>query len=704
MPPSTSSKRAPSVSSTRRVPAASSSTPSRLLQQLGYGSDAFSYLNGVVPSAPTSFAIEHKKVRVEPPSPGALETWRITTGGSSSWLLDLRLVLTKPSDLDELACIAARFAPPGSTVVMQADSHGAGTAFVGMVMTYNAERIPIGFVSGDIGCGMSVVPVVRCGALEHVRRCANPQAAHHAESYWLAKMRQSLKRGVGAEGGALASTSVLIAEAARFFGTDLGAWLDEMRYVLDTVGLAVTTPAVSSADPLAATEEAAAAAPLAGLTHKQTATLRFVSGYAQSLGSSGNHFMELATDASDAYWLVVHSGCRGLGAQVYSAIVAASRVLNAEALPALSSVGGAAECCAGAHRAAPRGASSKKAKAPATRYIGQEVVTGPLAAFYVRAHEALTDFAKLNRLLCALAVLRSVGASTSAPELQAVMCTAPLFAPAVAAFGSTAAGGEGAEAVASLLRGLVHNAIRAFVNDATREVHFVMCKGSVVMTRRAAVSIIALRAGEGCFLWTLADPTCAWRASSVAAAVQARDAGYAVVAGATDILSSGHGAGRARSTSATSKASSFEDVAAFFAEEGVVGNLAPGVLGDNPRSAYKDSAAVVATLPLDTARTSGFLKTRVSYKEGISYTQRENEGCAEWIKAAWPTATPDERLAMDINLCANALPAFDDWRTWRDSYIKTLDAEFAGCYLAHRVGHDSPQRQLPRPKVSHSIP
>jgi len=55
--------------------------------------------------------------------------------------------------------------------------------------------------------------------------------------------------------------------------------------------------------------------------------------------------------------------------------------------------------------------------------------------------------------------------------------------------------------------------------------------------------------------------------------------GYTTVHHADGVIYSGHGAGRSQSTTKTAKASTFDDLMAFYNEADVVGNVAPGVLG-----------------------------------------------------------------------------------------------------------------------------
>jgi hypothetical protein len=736
-----------------------------LLQALGYDVDA---LPPDVPPEPRSFATgcapetTPREPTAAEAADGVVAAYDVAHDGGA-WTLLLKVALAA-ADVAALAVIAARFAPRGTTVSMQPDAHGAGNVYVGLIMTYEAERLPINFVSGDIGCGLSVVPVVRppppqppapparpphaataarayaryeariasgadgdavgdwLAAEDELTGRVPPEAPRHVHvhegdgaaefhAYVLAKARGALKRGAAAENGSYLSS--LVQEAAAFYGYDeLPRWLDEMRAVLDAVGIRFTDYARSErdkarADASAALKarhaaqtaactngdghvvmgaalcqeqryeiDAAAAAALPtydGLTPEQSVVLRYVGRYAQSLGSSGNHFLELATDADGAYWLVVHSGSRGLGAKVYDVIAGACRLLNAFTPPP--------------DDAAERDRGSLAPSRPPPPLRGFEVATGALARFYTRAYDALNKFAKLNRMLCALAVLDALGMETRAAALRAAMCAAPLFAPAIGRCGGDAS------AVLALLSGLTHNGIKAYAHHAARAVLFVMSKGAVSMTRRAAAAIVALRAGEGCYVWTMADAGCPWVEVDVAAAAAlVAERGYAPVPEARgDVVYSGHGAGRARATGQTARMSSFDDVVAFYEAHDVAGNVAPQLLGDNPAKAYNDVATIKAKLPLGRACTHGWLRTRVSYKEGIvqPFQKREIAACGEFIHKHWDGADDVRRAWFDYGVSRAGLGAgrIAQMDAQRAAWLEAMDAKYGGRPPAHMRGH-----------------
>ena len=542
--------------------------------------------------------------------------------GEATWHLETKVVLEE-TDIKNIASIAVRFAPPGSTVCMQADTHGAGNCYVGLIMTFGTVRIPINMISGDIGCGLSIVPFVK--EETHVKEEELPKGFF---PYALGIMRRTLKRGRAAEEGGYLSK--YIGHALDFYKrgtsgrengcemTELPTWLDEMREILDLVSI----PLDSYKDEGDTYD---------GLTAEQSSVLRYIGRYAQSLGSSGNHFMELSTDEQGYLWAVVHSGSRGLGAKVYSVIAEACRIVNA------------------------------------AEGFSCELATGALAVFYARVYDALNKFAKLNRIMCAIAVLHDLGFAIDATVLKDTMKQSFVFKPAIAACDNDGA------AMLSLMSGLTHNGIKAYVNDGTKEVHYVLSKGAIAMTRRASASIVALRAGDGCYVWTLADQSCPWREVEMREAIAK---GYTPVYRTDGIIFSGHGAGRSRSTNKTAAMSTFDDVANFFKETGVIGNIAPGVLGDNPRIAYNDVPTIVKHLPLEIACTKSQLKTRVTHKEGIDFKKKTCDDCARFINAAWATATDEEKLTFDINLCQNYLEDYAGKAMERDGILERMSKVF----------------------------
>ncbi|KAL4854637.1 hypothetical protein ACK3TF_004569 [Chlorella vulgaris] len=547
-----------------------------LLKKLGYDE------HSDVAKTELAFDVDGLVVTSDGPS-----VWRIDVG-LSSWRLESKVVLND-DDLKMCAHIVARMAPLGSTARLQADAHRAGTVFIGLVLNFEDTRIPVNLVSADIGCGLTLVPVVDNQG-RHLTEKPGDNREYH--SYVLACIRRSLKRGKIAEKGL--TPNEFLKQASAFYGdSELETWLHEMTYVLDSVGIDYGGD-----------------------------ILGYIGRFCQSLGSSGNHFFEVAVDKHDAYYCVVHSGSRALGAMVYSAIAWACRATA----------------------------------------DGYEIATGALAEFYTRAYDALNKFAKLNRVICAVAVLENLGLETSAHGLRDAFKQSKLFAPAVAECPDD-------PAIMELMGGLTHNGLKSFVNDEDRTVMYVMSKGAIAVSRRASSAIVALRAGEGCVAFTLVD----------AAAL-----GYRPVLEANGgIVFAGHGAGRTQSATQTEKQSSFQDLEDFFEQHDMVGNIAPGILGDNPAKAYKPSAEILQHLPLKDACSWSMLKTRVAHKEGLVYKRHITASCAAHIQATDYEANPLLSLIHDLNLVRGAVPEDEMERrvAKRDEVMASLENKFAGTGL-----------------------
>ncbi len=568
-----------------------------------------------IPSKEDNFLLEDIEV-----TPNNQEKTSFTIKqGEKEWQLETKVVL-EDSDIQNIASIAARFAPINSTVCMQADTHGAGNVYVGLIMTFNNTSIPINMISGDIGCGLSIVPFVQKNI--HVKELDNKEERDKFYSYALAIMRRTLKRGRAAEEGGFLSK--YIGYAIDFYGmVELPQWLDEMREILEYVDIPFDSYNESSSN---IQKEI-----YPGLTEEQSVVLRYIGRFAQSLGSSGNHFMEISTDEQGYLWAVVHSGSRGLGAKVYSVIAEACRIVN--------------------------------------YYNGFvcELATGNLAVFYARVYDALNKFAKLNRIMCAIAVLHDLGFEIEPKTLQHHMRESFVFKPAIEVCG------QDGEAMLSLLSGLTHNGIKAYINDQTKEVHYVLSKGAIAMTKRASASIVALRAGDGCYVWTLADQSCDWKEVDIRVAIQK---GYTPVSKTDGVIFSGHGAGRSRSTNKTAEMSTFEDLDNFFSTNDIAGNIAPGVLGDNPRIAYNDVPTIIKHLPLTIACTKSQLRTRVAHKEGITYTNKHNDACGRYINSVWEKSSDLKKLHFDLNLCQKYLTDYEGKDKERNAILEQIAKEY----------------------------
>lgn len=518
-------------------------------------------------------------------------TWTIVhrpfSGKVREWTLEAKLVLNL-EDIHHILPLMSSFIPSGKSAVLQADSHRAGNCWVGLVCSYDDKRIPFTPISADIGCGMCLVPILKDGE-QLLSSEVDMEKLQLQVSY---RARNVLARGNVAEKGEVQCS--LVKEAMTFIGeedgTDVNAlaeWVDEFDSVMEELCI----PHCRKTDTL-----------VEGLTECQNMVLSFILGFSATLGSSGNHFLEMNEGEDGRLYFVVHSGSRGLGAMIY-----------------------------------------KKISILCTAIYGQSAVaTGKFATLYNRAFSVLNKFAVMNRVLCAISVLNDLGFEKDGHVLRDYLIEKnPLF---------TGIGAENPAEVSSILRGVTHNGVKCFVDHTTKRKIFILCKGAIAISRRSSCGIVALRAGEGVYVLTLLDRNAKWvecdlgNLSSVESYTTIRDPSL------TDIQMMGHGAGRSGSATGTWNKSSYMSMLEYYDKYSIVGNLSPNVLGDNPEIAYKPVEEVVAHLPLDIALSSGMLRTRVNHKEGIDHRPRFKSCFIDFLDKEWDTLTPRQKIMCDLIL------------------------------------------------------
>lgn len=528
--------------------------------------------------------------------------WTIEHHASGwKWQVDARLVLCEAQMLTVATLLYDSKIPSGKTVQLQADAHIAGSyTWIGMIASYDDVAIPFATVSADIGCGLSILPV--CQPIpgqppKHL--CASDvRDMDQFRNVFMLVARKSLYRGKKSDTGDASFTIALFDQALAFLGNqiDLPRFKRRLASTLATLRLHNGDEGGDSA-------------------------LLFASRFLQSLGSSGNHFIELAQSSDDgSLYVVTHSGSRGLGATVYSEISAMARV-----------------------------------------YSGSNVATGPLCDLYRQSFDILCTFAQVNRILCAMACMHAMRLCIDGSELQAVMCRSRMFA------NSTLTDLQKTK----LLFGLTHNGIKTFANHRTRQVIHVLSKGAVALSRRADIGIVALRAGEGCDVFVLNDPAAEW----VEVAEAGADYEQIFDLSQTDLCFAGHGAGRSGSATSTHKRSTYEDMITYYDAVGFIGNLTPGVLGDNPAIAYKSPAEIRQKLPLDQAVYTATLKTLVNHKEGMDF--RHGKQFAQYCVASYADLAPEKQLWLDLGLVrgeAGVMPLFTDQCAKIDTYLEQSNA------------------------------
>lgn len=533
--------------------------------------------------------------------PGPVATsWSIKHHRSGQeWTVFAKLVVSEEHMYTVATLLYDSHIPSGKSIQLQADAHIAGKyTWVGTVASYDDRSIPYAAVSADIGCGISVLPVVRPGEFQAMESGA-VQDMEALKSAFMLCARRSLFRGKKSDAGDQSNVVSLFGQALEFFGAQITeeSFVSELLYVF--TALNIVPEGTTGAD-----------------------ALQFASKYMQSLGSSGNHFIELTESSADgALYAVTHSGSRGLGALVYNIIASLSRI-----------------------------------------HTGSNVATGALAVLYRRTFDVLCRFAQINRILCGMAVLKALNFEYTGAPLRGAMLASSMFR------GSTMDEVQRTK----LLFGLTHNGIKTFVDHGAKQIVRILSKGAVALSRRSDVGIVALRAGEGCVLFVLNTPSANW----VEVGNQAMFPDYAPVyeLSATDLCFTGHGAGRSGSATATRRKSSFRDMIAYYKKVGFIGNLSPNVIGDNPEIAYKASAEILANLPLDEAVFHTVLKTLVNHKEGISY-QGAKEFAAFCVKN-YATLDPSTQFWLDLGLVQRepgVAPLFAEQTAAIDTFLQCYE-------------------------------
>ena len=500
----------------------------------------------------------------------------------------LTLDLESEEDMNKLFKLVVKYAPIGCFVELQPDSHSAGDVFVGMVMTYDCKRIPVSIVSADIGCGLAMLPVVKEG--EHMNiGSIEKEKVEDFKVDFLCNVRRSIRRGRTVEKGETVNEHMH--EALSFYGDDdIISWIEDFIVIFKKIGM--WTDIVSKYKKGGIKHE--------DLSEDQDACLMYISRYCQSLGSSGNHFFELAEDERGYLWNVVHSGSRGLGAIIYGIIVSSCMILN----------------------------------------DGVDVATEELCDFYRLAYDSLNKFARINRAMCAIAAMKKMGYAHDGETLSNISSKSWIFESA-------------GDSCKDLLKGLCHNGIKAFVNKDTRKLLYVLNKGSISVSKKLSSSIVALKAGDGCVVYILNDESCSWEEVSMKESNKFLESGFDICRSPDEweggVLFAGHGAGRVQSTTMTENQFQFKELVQYMKDNNVVCNIAPGVLGDHPMG-YKDVGAILKTLPLEEAVCVSHLKTLVSYKEGLPKGPRMSKRFAGYVEKEWENMDNNTRKWMDLNL------------------------------------------------------
>jgi len=532
-------------------------------------------------------------------------TNQVASDLGTMWYLDMinestnvqkKVVIEARFELSEKdICTIARFicnqhtdAETSFTAIMQIDTHCTKTEsdnspWIGMSLTVTSTssqtvtlKVPIQIISADIGCGLSVFPVVvqtPAGYPTEYEQM-NWSKMSTAEQWifqtkFMLSARLNLIRGKAVENGEAApDIAAFFRGCSEFLKNAPGIlpieiFATEMHQLLTDLNFDLSNPALIKAGPLKINSLC--------MTMNQTIALRYVFGYLCSLGSAGNHFAELAVDATDFsdVSVIIHSGSRGIGAKIFDAINFLCVMQN-----------------------------------------GSGIATDKLSALYTRAYDLLQQVAFYNRFICCNAILGGI---------DGIVCDAEIIRDTL--YNSKMLSRADPSIRHSLLKGMIHNGLSAFADDKTHRLAIILKKGSIAMSNGAGIGFVALSAGVGCIAFIRNDPNIAFREISLGEASERLVAGYKLCNFSelgNEIGTYGHGSGRERGANATSKNMTHEHVQEHATDNCYICNRGPGIYGDGP-GAYR--APRLDHYGPETTQ----LKTLVSFKECITHVPHEQE-------------------------------------------------------------------------------
>ena len=559
---------------------------------------------------------------------GDVHTIRVVlkTNPDVQWTVECKLSRQEITEklIQQLIPVLEKF-PVGKSVSLQVDTHSAGHIFVGMVCSCEGTRIPMVIVSADIGCGMAMMPIIVNG-----RQLESSTLTGWKKRAFLIRIariaRQVLARGKVSEEGKTKLPLDLVSKVLSFYGTrDIGQYLAEFNKLLSDPRLELLTPQHLKAilrDNSASVDQLITSLDLLSqvggdldLAKERAATLIHILGYGCTLGSSGNHFLEIA-EKNGKLFVVTHSGSRALGAAVYK------KILD---LTALSGSTGMA--------------------------------TGELAHFYSWAYDLLNQFAQINRLLCAMAVAQAMGWDTDPEILRKAMVADETFAPVSEMF----SGEEAEKAINVLLKGLTHNGVKCFrqwdESGKTTRILFLCVKGAVAVSRRAATVLVALKMGEGCAVFAECNPSINCEEIPLEEGHNLLKAGVPSDTNISNwkelVALYGHGAGRCCSASENFKKFEWTDLVSYLNERGVIANMGPGLLPDHP-SGYKDAKKVLKRLPPG----AQLLTTMLGWKECISHQPKHIDKMYQFLDKIFTSNRRIEDLSDETKLLLGQI----DWQ------------------------------------------
>lgn len=527
------------------------------------------------------------------------------------WFVEVKLDDLTEDMVWQIATLCPHF-PPGQTVSIQVDAHVAGQVMIGMVASCGNQVIPFQVISADIGCGILLLPLVDGEGTHMSVKDMTPQRQGLLRVQHLRACRGGLARGRDADDGKASKALRYLAKAFSFLGKqgDVQAHLLSIYEMVRDLHIPV--PGVAGKENHQVFNDLVAG-PLHGLPHAKDVAKAAIFAYkfAASLGNSGNHFAEMQSSAKTGkLYVAVHSGSRGFGGKVYKILFHLSVL----------------------------------AGTPGVMHGAQ------LAGLYGRYYTVLSEFASINRIICAMIVLEGMGLSTDPVVLRTVVSESPDVARVLQVAEDHARGRTAnpedvpmevekarTQTLDNLVMGMIHNGLKAFIawdeSGKVTKILVVALKGAICVSRAASLVIIALKAGDGIFVKHLGDPTVRCKEVTIPEAERWVAQGVPFETSLenwkNEVFLAGHGAGRTGPADETARSHTWDELVSGAKRRGYGLNVGLSVLGDHPEG-YKNSEEVL--LRLEGAGKQEQFITECCYKEGTAYKPNQVEKFKRFLR------------------------------------------------------------------------
>ena len=455
---------------------------------------------------------------------------------------------------------------------LQVDAHPTSgdldqAIWIGMTLSIlsggEAFILPVFLVGGDIGCGMTAIPLVtEDGALFNTSMLTQLELEKFMIVF-IKRCQTLLRRGAAVEKGEMSKydsysreelTQILNDVSMFATGTTLDAFLKELYCIL--VELNLLKPVKAG---------------------QQTATLNHILPFMGSLGSSGNHFFEILSDDSNNLIACIHSGSRGLGAKAYEAMKAKLPLLEGE------------------------------------RCIAVNVEDVGLVS---RVYDALNKFALFNRAFCYHILVKPMKLSVDVDKILKAYELLPYIQL------MTAKSSQG-KAVRLLAEGIIHNGVSGLSTVHEGKIYhtIVVKKGSVILNPNS-IAIVAndcCSASPGCTVVTNTHNGDIREVDlhQIFSDVKEKRATLVPVHDPIfhGVISLPHGAGRDQSAVQTMKQVQLSDFTKVM-QKLMAWSISPDTAGDCPGGkAYKSQN--LKAYQTENIQMHG-LKTLLNFKEGIN--------------------------------------------------------------------------------------